>query len=251
MTIFYKMTDAEGNTQHGTHWEVGQTVELPEDEQGYEMCHHGLLHVFTDATLGLLLSPDYVDYEWQGPRLFEVEGESVVEASFIKTGGHCFTVVRELPLPAWYTDPVLRHRVRLQVVLLAAKAYQAYFQTLSTSRNTGFSSRDLTLNNTILDSIIASIEVSDNTSLISAIADTAFYTGFLWDIATRRLAHAARVFLEVDLSAQSPKDKRSRNKIMDAVCDLVAILESPSTYHIPQSAGEIVQEAIATIKTSA
>jgi hypothetical protein len=118
MTTLYKLTDQKGMTYSGFRWQVGVTEYL-EPVKNPELCSGDVFHAYTNSNLGLLLNPSHANIK--NPRLFEADGEIVVE-DWSKVGCFDLTLTKELPLPEWYQNSNIRKTVVVQFAILCAEA---------------------------------------------------------------------------------------------------------------------------------
>lgn len=94
--LYYKLTDAEGNTHGGTHWGPGVTHEAP--GSGRDFCSPDLIHFYNSPLLAVLLNPIHADF--REPRLWECEVKGTVSSDLgLKFGAKSITTTRELPVP--------------------------------------------------------------------------------------------------------------------------------------------------------
>ena len=122
----YKLTDAEGQTHNGFAWEIGEKQTLP-IVSNPRLCTGDVLHAYKSPALGLLLNPIHADIEQ--PRLFEAEG-IVAISDWDKVGCSELTLLRELPLPDWYTDAGRRKKVCVTFSVLCAEAVLPNFEAV-------------------------------------------------------------------------------------------------------------------------
>ena len=139
--MLIKLTDEHGSSREGTLWAIGCTVEIPERDRGLRLCSAGLLHVYEadSVHLPLMLNPRHAHIK--GPvRAFEVSGHIVAREGQLKAGGHCFRVIRELPVPEITTEQRVLFAIMCAFetqgtcVSVASAAYAAYAASAADAR---------------------------------------------------------------------------------------------------------------------
>ena len=95
---FYKLTDQEMQTHGNFQWELGKWYEIPEENQGNDLCSESWFHCYNDPYLAILLNPIHANIE--NPRLFEIEvdGDSM-EDKGLKFGFTKMRLVKEIKIP--------------------------------------------------------------------------------------------------------------------------------------------------------
>ena len=123
MTIYYKLTDAAGQTHDNTQWGPGVRHEATGPLDG-PLCSSSWIHVYTDPLLAVLLNPIHAQFE--RPQCWEVQidGETKPDHG-LKVGARGVTTTREIPLP----DVTLDQRVRFGIICaLAVYTSKAFAQ---------------------------------------------------------------------------------------------------------------------------
>ena len=112
--MLIKLVDLNYESAHNNvRWDVGATVEIPQDKRARQLCSPGILHVYEgNVALALMLDPIHVAHKPNNIRALEVIGEIVLRAGAVKAGGYSFKVLRELPVPTI----TLEHRVLFAIM---------------------------------------------------------------------------------------------------------------------------------------
>ena len=114
MTIYYKLTDATGQTRDNTQWGPGVRHEATGPPDGV-LCSDSWIHCYTDPLLAAFLNP--VHGNFQAPRCWEVEIDGEVKTDHgLKVGARGVTTTREIPLPG------VTHYQRVRFGILCALA---------------------------------------------------------------------------------------------------------------------------------
>ena len=219
----YKLTDAEGQTHNGFAWEIGEKQTLPVVSNP-RLCTGDVLHAYKSPALGLLLNPIHADIEQ--PRLFEAEG-IVAISDWDKVGCSELTLLRELPLPDWYTDAGRRKKVCVTFSVLCAEAvlpnFEAVFPGDDRPRNAIAAAREWLLqpSDSAASAARAARAAYRAASAANAAADSAASAD---NAADDSVANAASAAAAADDSAASAASAayRAANSVANAAADSVA-----------------------------
>ena len=101
------------SAHNNVRWNVGTTVTIPPEQRSLLLCGPGMLHVYEgNVELALMLDPIHVNHTVNNIRALEVAGKIVSRDGALKAGGHCFKVIRELPIPTI----TIEHRVLFAIM---------------------------------------------------------------------------------------------------------------------------------------
>ena len=110
MQTLYKLTNQDGYTRFGFYnaclW--GEGVSHSGTGKG-ALCGPGYIHAYTHPLLAVLLNPIHAGID--NPRLWEAEGDVVLNDNGLKVGCRTLTTLRELPLPAVTTEQRVRFAI--------------------------------------------------------------------------------------------------------------------------------------------
>jgi|OM-RGC.v1.015999583 hypothetical protein len=115
---YYKLTDKDGNTRNGMHWDVGVTNQAT--GEGKELCSDGFLHVYdTPEQAALMRSAHAYNYT----RLWEVESwdEGITDGT--KRGVKKCTVIREMELQELTVEQRVEIGIRVSMLVYKEKGY--------------------------------------------------------------------------------------------------------------------------------
>ena len=113
----YKLTDQNGNTRGGTHWDAKVTHSLPHCGNP-SLCSGDVLHAYTNPNLALLINP--IGANIINPILWEAEGEPCT-SDWGKVGCFTLTTTKKLRLPTW-TKNNKAQKVQIAFAILCAKS---------------------------------------------------------------------------------------------------------------------------------
>jgi hypothetical protein len=99
MTILYKLTDENMQTNNGFQWNLNEPRTAP---GGGELCTDAWLHAYTDPLLAVLLNPIHANID--NPRFFRCEGEVGATDSDLKVGCTKLNLLEELEIPKITTE---------------------------------------------------------------------------------------------------------------------------------------------------
>ena len=119
-----KLTDEKGHTQNRTHWGAGVTVTARSGDA--VLCSNTVIHAYRNLNLALLLNPIHGDYS--SPRIWEAEGEVIVE-DWGKVGCKSLTTIKELQRLTWFLDQSMHKKVSVRFAVLCAESVLIHFES--------------------------------------------------------------------------------------------------------------------------
>ena len=112
MTTYCKLTDADGNTYGGTHWDVGVEHTAPGDG---ELCSADWLHAYADPVLAVLMNPIGASFDPETMRMFRFESDEIPKAEEGKLG------FRHIRCEEWIDVPKVSIEQTIRFGILATK----------------------------------------------------------------------------------------------------------------------------------
>ena len=117
----YKLTNSKMQTANGFLWELNKKYSISKDKRKPILCSEGVFHAYKSVELGLLLNPIHSRIYPEDIRIFESEGDIVIE-DFGKVGCYFLTLTKEIDIPGWYRDEMILHKVRIQFAIFSSES---------------------------------------------------------------------------------------------------------------------------------
>lgn len=120
MTTIYKLVTQDMKTRVGekneTEWKINVAVSVNSEFANRKpvMCDPSVIHAYRHPGIAVLLN--HVHANLTNPRLFEAEGEVIVEAAN-KCGVRTLMLTKEIPLPTFSTNQKLEFAIRVALLI--------------------------------------------------------------------------------------------------------------------------------------
>jgi len=181
--IYYKLTDADGNTRNGMHWAKGVTNRAT--GKGKELCTDGYVHVYDTPEQAAFMRPVHVS---RYTRLWKVKSRCKGITDGTKRGIKSCTVIEEIELPKLTTEQCVEIGIRASLLVYKDKRYVRWAEDR-------LSGKDRTV--AVADAVAAATDVAYTTDVaayatdaVACAADAATAAAYVADAAAA--AYAAR-----------------------------------------------------------
>jgi hypothetical protein len=114
----YKLTDQDNFTKKHTHWEIGKTNAVAQENRVPLLCTVGVLHAYRSVELGLILNSFHEKITH--PNIYDCEGKIAVE-DYEKVGCYELTPTKKKRIPCWYNNKAIFSDVCIQFSVLCAE----------------------------------------------------------------------------------------------------------------------------------
>ncbi len=239
-----KLTDREGKTHNGTSWKVGASHTVPPISNP-QLCSKDVLHAYKNINLALLLNP--YDAFFLNPRIYEIEGEIAVE-DWGQVGCFSQKVLKKLPIPAWYKNTGMRHKVQVVFAILCAETVLKYFEdeypkddrprkAIEAAKEyiKGFPAADASRAAVlaVLAAAIADTRAADAAYASLAAAYASRAAAYTSDDASRAAAYASRAAADAALAAAYASDDTDAHNIDFTMLADKAVELAGGIHHVP------------------
>lgn len=119
--MFYKLTDAKGQTCGGCQW--GEGVRNTANGEGNELCSKDVIHYYSDPLIAVFANPIHGRFDPETMQLWEFEPDGEIAGDALKKGCKSGRTVRQIPIPVITTEQRVEIAIRCSLLVYSEPNY--------------------------------------------------------------------------------------------------------------------------------